>query len=61
MKVTSEGLGENAKKLFMAYMLTQEASSSLGLQKCTFVTPIGIKWKERKKELSTISYFDVAE
>jgi hypothetical protein len=38
-------------------MSTQDASSSPGLRKGTFGTPIGIKGN--KKELSTIFYFDV--
>lgn len=39
------------------YTSTQDASSSPGLRKGTFGTPIGMKWK--KKELSTIFHFDV--
>jgi hypothetical protein len=38
-------------------MSTHDASSSPGLRKGTFGTPIGIKAK--KKELSTIANFDV--
>lgn len=38
------------------YTSTQDASSSPGLRKGTFGTPIGIKWK---KELNTIFHFEV--